>query len=163
MINKKTVKKIPAEVLFNAHSKLDEARGMLEPYFVELSPPERQSLVRIEVESFKILELTHKLAVEYPELFPTFTKAAVFEEEFFTIRELWTFDNKLDKLKSNIGDTEMAVGSHTLDTAMAFYNTVKIAARHDIPGAKVIFEELKPRFPPILRRQYRTKVSLPLI
>lgn len=159
MTNKIAIKKIPVEVLINAQKRLDEVINIVEPYVVALTPSERQTLVKIGAESIKFLELAHTFAVEYPGLFPIFRKAAVFKEEFFTVRELWTFGNKLEQLKSNVSDTEMAAGSHALETALDFSHTVKIAARHDIPGARVIYEELKPRFPSKRRNQHRIKDS----
>jgi len=160
MISRRTEKKIPSKVLHDARLLLDEAMNKLEPYLVVLSEADRQALVKMEAVSFRFLELSHKFAVEYPDLFPAFTEAAIFKEEYFTVRELWSFVNKLNQLKDNISDTGMATGTHALETAAAFYHTVKIAARHDIPGARGIYEVLKPKFPS-RSRQYRTKNSRP--
>ena len=132
---------------------------MLEPYLVVLTRADRQVLVKMRAETFKFVELSYGLAVEYPELFPSFKETAIFKEEFITARELWSFDNKLNRLKDTIIDTEMAAGSNVLETALAFYHTVKIAARRDIPGARTIYEELKPGFPSRRRRQQQAKGS----
>ena len=154
-MNKKTIKKIPADVFHHAKSKLDEIGTLLAPYHVVLSPPEKNAMVKIGNDYFEFLKLSHGLAVDCPGLFPAFMKASLFREEFFAIRELWTVNSKIDQLKSNISDMEMLAGNYALDTAMTFYQTVKIAARRDIPGARVIFEELKPAFP--CKRQRRLK------
>ena len=161
MIGRKAIKKIPAEVLNGVISKLDEVISMLDPYLVVLTLPERQGLIKIGDGSFSFLELSHEFAVEYPDLFPAFMEAAVFKEEFFTVQKLWSFFNKLSQLRDNISDTKMAAGSHALDTALAFYQTVKIAARCDLPGARVIYEELKPKVPARRqrRKQYRNEGS----
>ena len=160
MINRRAEKKIPSKVLHDAQTLLDEVARMLEPYRVVLTDEERQVLIKMGTVPFNFLELSHKFAVEYPDLFPFFMKAAIFKDEYFTVRELRSFVNKLNQLKDNINDTGMATGTHALETAMAFYHTVKIAARHDIPGAKAIFEELKQEFP-FRGRKYRTKNSQP--
>jgi len=156
MTSGRTKEKVPAKVLHDAQLLLDEVIGMLEPYFVILTREERQALLRKGAGSFKFLEMSHEFAVDYPELFPAFTEAAIFEEEFSIVRELWFFGNKLNQLKDSMSDMEMRASSHVLETAMAFYHTVKIAARHDIPGARVIYDELKLKFP-CKSRQYRAK------
>jgi hypothetical protein len=44
-------------------------------------------------------------------------------------------------------DTTMVADSEAYQFALIFYNSVKMAARQDIPGAKAFYEELKKRFP----------------
>ncbi|MDR0721667.1 MAG: hypothetical protein LBF75_02570 [Treponema sp.] len=41
----------------------------------------------------------------------------------------------------------MVVGSEAYQAALVFYQSVKMAAAQDIPGAKAVYEELKTRFP----------------
>ena len=131
----------------NAHTKLDELMNLLQPYLVVLTPPERLALFKMGEECFDFIKQSHELAVDYPELFPEFKKAAIFSEAFFIVHELWILIKKINHLRDIINDTEMLAGSYAFEVAMAFYNTIKIAARHDIPGAKVIYEDLKPKFP----------------
>ena len=87
-------------------------------------------------------------------MLPGFTEMAILGEEFLIARELWNFAAKLRQMKDAIRDTELAAGNYALEAAFAFYDTVKIAARHDIPGTRVIFEELKPRRPSGRRKQH---------
>ena len=145
-MGKKVCKKIPEDILRAALEKLDEAKSLIDPYLVSLTTSERQALSQIGSELMKCLELSHGIAVEFPDLFPAFIKTAAFREEFFITCELRQVIGKIDELKENILDTEMLAGNHALDTALAFYNTVKIAARRDIPGAKLIYDKLKPAF-----------------
>ena len=41
----------------------------------------------------------------------------------------------------------MQAGHEAYESALAFYNAVKVAARNNVPGAKVIYEDLSQRFP----------------
>jgi hypothetical protein len=151
-MSKKIIKKIPLETLQNAHQKLDEIENLLKPYLISLEADERHALIKMEEESYRFLELSYRLTVDCPELFPAFMKAAVFKEEYSAANELSGFFKKMDDLKNKIRDTEMLAGSHALEYAFAFYDTVKIAARRDIPGSGVIDEELKSRLPSRSRR-----------
>ena len=139
--------KIPPEILSNTRRKLDEIIFVLEPYFAKFTTLNRGSPFKMEDNSLKFLELAHEFAVEYPDFFPDFTEKEVFGEEFITIRELWALSAKLKHLSGRLCAAILAAGSHTLETAEAFFQTVKIAARHDIPGARAVYEELRPRFP----------------
>jgi len=132
---------------------------LLAPYFVGLTPSERQTLVKMETDSIRFLELSHGIAVENPELFPAFMKVAIFREEFSIARELWVVVNKINQLKANIDDTGMLAGNYAMETALTFYHTVKIAAKRDIPGARVIYEELKPAFRSRKRKPKKTETE----
>ena len=154
----RSIKKIPEDVLQRIQLKLDEMIDLLKPYLVVLTSEERQALTKIEEETYRFLEMSHGLAVDYPDLFPSFMKAAVFGENFSTVTELSGFANKLNNFRDSISDTEMLAGNHAMEFALAFYHTVKMAARRDIPGAKVIFEELKPRF---LSRKLKRRKAAP--
>jgi len=145
-MSKKIIKKIPQDVLEKIRLLLDEMINLFMPYLVKLTPQERQALAKMEDGTIKFLEMSHGLAVDYPDLFPTYMKAAVFGEKFSTVHELSCFISKLNNFRDNVCDTEMLAGNHAMEFAEAFYQTVRIAARRDLPAARVIYEELKPRF-----------------
>ena len=151
-MNKKRLYKIPADVLLQAQAKLDEVINFVEPHLVALAPPERQILTKVGAEAKEFLELSHGLAVEYPELFPEFMKESAFKEMYLLARKLWVITKKIDRLRDTIRDTEMLAGNHALELALDYYRTVKIAVRHDLPGARGIYEKLKSRIPPRKQR-----------
>ena len=148
MIVRKRLQKIPEALMLKVRLKLDELIRMINPYFIALSEAERRSLAVIGDEPFKFIEMCHNMSIEYTELFPSFLNTAILKEEFFTAHELWQFAKRIDQLKNDIIDIEMLAGNNALEIALAFYHTVKIAARHDIPGARIIYNELKSSFPP---------------
>jgi len=155
MTSRKTFRRIPAGVLQDGLCLLDEVQSKFEPYVVALPEAERQVVAEKGPEYFGFVELAYKFAVEYPELFPAFMETAAFNEEFSAVCEFISLGSKLNRLCHNIRNAEMAAAGTTLETALAFYQTVKIAARHDIPGARAIYEELKSKLP--LRKNRRQK------
>ena len=165
-MSRKIAARIPLSVLRDAQAKLDEVMNMLKPHLITLSPPERQAMVKIGERSFKFIEMSSGIALENPELFPRFMKAAIRGEEFLIARELISLAGKLNQLKDIIGDTEMTACNLALEAAMSFYQTIKIAARRDIPGAGLIYEELKPvkpsgkQIPGKLKRRKTVKSAL---
>jgi len=155
MINRTAIK-IPPEALRKAQLKLDEAAKVLKPHLVVLTPSERLSFRKSGAELIKFLELSHNLAVESPGLFPAFINTEVFRNEYLTTHELWILVNKINQLGEHVRDTERLSGNRTLEMAVAFYQTVKMAARRDIPGSKIIFSELRSAFPPGIKKQKKT-------
>jgi hypothetical protein len=128
---------------------------MLAPYLISLSPHERHGLAKIEERTFKFLELSQRLTLEYPELFPDFMQVLVFRKEFSSAYDLSLFARKISVLKDRISDTETLSGNRALDFAIDYYNTIRMAARRDIPGTRIIYEELKQIFP--VKKQSRRK------
>jgi hypothetical protein len=51
------------------------------------------------------------------------------------------------KLCEKLDDTLLLVGSEIWMADLSFYQTVRQAARRDVPGADTIYDELKQRFP----------------
>ena len=156
-MNKKLIYKIPITIISQAESKLDEINGSLEPFFISLTPPERQILAKSGSESVAFLEMSQRFALEYPDLFPDFINESTFRTICFISRELREFSGKIDELRDLIHDTEMLASDAALDYALDYYRTVKMAALRDLPGARCIYDELKLRFPP--RKQRKRKVS----
>ena len=143
------IKKISLELLLSAQSKLDELTMLLEPCLVSLTAAERKLLNKVGAKTVEFLKMSHGLALENHELFPETLDISCFGEKSVLTDELWILFNKTDSLRDRIIDTKTLIGNHAMENALAFYNTVKIAARRDIPGVRVVFEELKAIFPPI--------------
>ena len=159
MYIKRNVRKIPSKVTKKVQEKLEELAFLLEPYLLSLSSAERQDLSTIEEKPLKFLVLSHRLASEYPSLFPDFVDAEAFGEEFSKFNELSLFAKKINCLKDKINDTEMLAGNRALDFALSFYNTIKIAARREIPGTLVVYEDLKPNFPSKSKRRRKPRAE----
>ena len=140
--------KIPQKLLLTANIKMDELTKLLEPSLVSLSAAERKALDKTGEEAMEFLKLSYGMSLGNPELFPPFLKTSSFGENFSSAYELSRLLYKIDSLRSGISDTKDLIGSHAMENALAFYNTVRIAARRDIPGASLIYEELKAAFPP---------------
>jgi hypothetical protein len=72
---------------------------------------------------------------------------AAFDIDFADAHNLWSLFLLTQQLHENVDDTTMVAGSEAYQAALVFYNSVKMAARQDISGAKAVYEELKKRFP----------------
>ena len=93
------------------------------------------------------ISLCYTSAVEYPDLFPLFAEKDVFREDYLIAERLWKLGCRIEQLRDILDYNGQLADLNALNHSMAFYQTVKIAARRNIPGARVLFEELKPALP----------------
>ena len=147
MADKRMVNKIDRELLVDAQKKLDEVMALLKPCFEILIQPELWAQEKIDERTVKFLTLSHDIAGKFPEMFPGFRTMEVFNEDILSIQELYILARKAGKLKDKVNRLIESTGNQNLDTAKDIYRIIGIAARHDIPGAGILFEELKATFP----------------
>jgi hypothetical protein len=79
--------------------------------------------------------------VQNPNLVPPFLHI-----DLADIHNLWSLFLLTQQLRENVDNITMIADSEAYQTALVFYNSVKMAARQDISGAKAIYEELKKHF-----------------
>ncbi|MDR1400354.1 MAG: hypothetical protein LBJ41_10565 [Treponema sp.] len=128
-------------------TKIDEAKALLAPYALALTPVERRELPKMGEKTIGFVEKAYDFARQNPGLVPPYLDLDAFGVDFADAHGLWTLLNSVRQLEEAIDDTEMTAGSETYQAALVFYNSVKMAAAQDIPGAKAVYEELKTRFP----------------
>ena len=149
--------KINRELFEEAQKKIDEAMALLKPWLDNYFPPESSAAYRYKVdrETLVFLALSNEIAVKFPEMFPPFHDQEAFSEDYDAINELWVLASQADKLKDFAGSMLNLYGNDILDTAFFFYNTLKVAAKRDFPGARIIFDELKTAYPVKKRKKLK--------
>jgi len=140
---------IPNDALVQAEAKIDEAKKILAPYFVTLTAAERRDMLKMGEKSLGFVERANGYAKKSSELVPPYLNMEEFDIDYADTHNLWNLRNSIAQLHEGIDDTVMCAGSEAYQAALVFYNSVKVAASHDVPGAKAIYEELKQRFPGI--------------
>jgi hypothetical protein len=153
MKNNQHTQAIPSTVLVQAQAKIDEARAILAPYLLALTPTERQTLPKMGERTIAFVEKAYDFARQNPGLAPPYLGLESFGVDFADAHGLWTLLNTVQQLKEAVDDTEMAAGSEAYQAALVFYHSAKAAAAQDVPGAKAVYEELKIRFPQTGKRR----------
>ena len=138
---------IPAEVLSAAQQKINEAIGLLVPYIITLTPEERRDRLKMGDKTLAFCEKALDYALSNPALVPSYLELNEFKTDMTDATGLRTLDMTLQQLESGVSDTVMVSGSEAYSQALIFYNSVKQAAKQNVPGAKVVFEELQKRYP----------------
>jgi hypothetical protein len=145
---------IPADILAQVQNLAKQANDLLVPYATPLTPAERRAMAKMGEKTLSFVEKAHEFAKQNPNLVPPFLDMTAFDTDFADAHNLWTVLLVSQQLHENMDDTTMVAGSEAYQAALVFYNSVKMAARQDIPGAKAVYEELKKRFPGPKRKSH---------
>jgi hypothetical protein len=144
---------VPDEVLADAQKKLNEIAKALAPYLTSLSLEQRRFMPKMGDKSLAFVSKAHEMAGQNPALCPSYLNMADFDIDMADAKKLLVFNNSLQQLQQAVDDTSMLAGSEAYKTALVFYNSAKEAANNGVAGAKVLYDELRERFPGVRRKK----------
>ncbi|WP_320054507.1 hypothetical protein [uncultured Acetobacteroides sp.] len=142
--------KVSAEItdLMMADFKKDiEAIKAKYPWLISLTPEERLSGTHLGEKSISFATKTYDYIGTNPEYLPSYINKVEANRDF----SLWSNINQMLRvsniLTDSLNDTAMQAGFEAMEVALAYYNSVKEAAKRNAPGAQTIYEDLRTRFP----------------
>lgn len=138
---------IPAAVITDVTTKLNEVRALLLPYLQALTPDERQALPKMSDKTIAFVSKTEAYTLSNPEFAPAFMEVHEFDLDFKLVQVLKPLLDICTQLCSNIEDTSMLGGSEAYVAALMYYNSVKLAAKTGQASAGPIYDDLSQRFP----------------
>ncbi len=137
---------IPDEVIIEATSKLNDVVNIFKPYLIALTPTERQELPKMGDGTLPFVQKCLGYCQTNPEFAPAFIDFAGLFADMKIYEQLLPLYRVVLQLENKLNDTSMEAGAESYISALAYYNSVKMAAKSDVPGAKAIYEDLKKRF-----------------
>lgn len=137
---------IPDEVIKEASDFLNNAARVLKPYLVALSSAERMSLPKMSDKTQPFVEKTIAYSKNYPQFAPSYMDTKALDANHKTYDQLRPLFRVVKQLSDGLDDTTMEAGAACYANALNYYNSVKHAARIDVPGAKAIHDDLRKRF-----------------
>jgi hypothetical protein len=136
------IQSIPRDISTQAQTKINEAKTLLPPYIVALTPSERHGLPKIGEKIISFVEKVHDFTRQKLNLVPPYLDMAAFGPDFKDEHGFWTLINSILQLEENADDTKTTAGSDTYQAAFVFYKSVKAEAAQDVSGVKAIHEKL---------------------
>ncbi len=127
-------------------TKLTEIKALL-PFLINLTKDERIELPKLGPASLAFDEHCASYMATAPNLIPPFVDAAEITKDRNLRLVLADLLREAHKLCEMLDDTLLLVGSEIWMADLSFYQTVRQAARRDVPGADAIYDDLKERFP----------------
>ncbi|RED92434.1 hypothetical protein [Marinoscillum furvescens] len=137
---------IRPEEIEKVKAALSEIQSTLAPFIVALSAEQRKSLPKMSDGTEPFVEKVLDYAEDSPEFVPPYLNTDELKKDFALTQQLMPVLRTVEQLASNLSDTTMLAGSEAYVTALSYYNSVKMASKMNIPGAKTIHEDLKRRF-----------------
>lgn len=137
---------IPEAELTAAMEHVKSAREILAPYLIALTPEERMTIPKMSDGSRPFVEKVMDYVQTEPSFLPRFVPVEEMQKDWKSNKEIDSVYKSAMLLCNDLNDTMMLAGSEVYEASLAYYNSVKIAARMQAPNAKGIYEDLKVRF-----------------
>jgi hypothetical protein len=138
--------RINPEDLRKITEALKVVEDTLKPYLIALTPEERKKNLKMGDKTTPFVEKIAEYAKSNPEFVPAYMNVQNLEIDLKAVNDLTLFLRPTEQLASGINDTILLSGGEAYSNALMYYNSVKQAAKNNIPSAKIIFEDLKKRF-----------------
>jgi hypothetical protein len=117
------------------------------PFLLTLSPQERRELPKMGDKSIGFDDKCRTYMVSNPEFVPGFVDMAEVDKDRELRTQMMRLFADLITLTDNVDDTIRVVSSEAWMADLAYYQSVREAARRGRPAAQTIYEDLRQRFP----------------
>ena len=114
---------------------LKDAEQPMLPFLINLTMDEKQSLPKMKDGSEPFVSKALSYAEANPQFVPPYTNVPELRKDFALVQQLTLILQQVHILLEKLNDTSTAVGSEAYVAALGFYNSVKQAAKMNVPGA----------------------------
>ena len=115
-------------------------------FLVNLTAQERIALPKMGSNSQTFVAKALEIATNNPQFVPPYVDMAAMRKDYDLAVRLQGIEMQLAALCEKASDTAMAAGSEAYVTALTLYNSLKAAAKVNVPGAGALATELAERF-----------------
>lgn len=137
---------VPPEAIQTARDSSNVVATTLKEYLIALTPEERRKLPKMGDKSLAFVEKVVEYAQTATEFVPPFMDVPEMKNDYEAAMSLNTVLRPLVETVENLSDTILACGSDAYKAALLYYNSVKSAAKNNVPNAKAVYDDLKKRF-----------------
>ncbi|MEQ8550087.1 MAG: hypothetical protein RIC03_19385 [Cyclobacteriaceae bacterium] len=137
---------IPQADIDAVKAALATIQTTLAPYVLALTPEQRKTIPKMSDGTVPFVSKVMDYATSDPQFTPPYMDVPEMKKDFDATLALLPLLRTVDQIEDNLNDTTMLAGSEAFIAALSYYNSVKMAAKMNIPGAKAIFDDLRVRF-----------------
>jgi len=119
----------------------------LQPCLVDLDAEDRRALPKMGAKTVDFVSKTLSYARANPHLKPAFVDIDEYGRDLDAVEVLRKLQQPLSQIADMVDDSLLLSGSEAYAAALAYYQSVKAAAKLGQPGAAVISDDLSARFP----------------
>ena len=117
-----------------------------QPVLIALEAEDKKNLAKIGEKSVSFVEKTGQYVETAAEFTPPFIDAAEMKKDLQAFNTLNDFLRPLQQIVRNLDDTATLCGSEALLASLAYYNSVRVAAKMNVPKAATVYDDLSQRF-----------------
>ncbi len=125
---------------------IDTLDTILLPKLVNLNAKERQAIPKMGDGSVSFVQKCIIHMEQNPDLIPKYINVSDMKIDVEAVETLFKFQSSLGKSANMLDDSILLSGSEALVYALTFYNYIQGAAKANVPGADVIYKDLRVQF-----------------
>ncbi|MDR1561871.1 MAG: hypothetical protein LBS54_02130 [Dysgonamonadaceae bacterium] len=137
---------IPSEVIEELVGLVHVSREIFEEYSALILPEERRRLSGTGTKSYGFIEKACASAADNPQFLPPYLSVEKFQNDYGDVYRKRTLHQQVKLYEQQVGDSLLSSSNAAYHDALDYYNSLKDAARRNIPDAKELYDELKPYF-----------------
>ncbi len=115
-------------------------------FLINLTAQERQALPKMGSATQSFVSKALEIAANNPQFVPPYVNVPAMQKDYDLALRLQGIEMQLASLHEKVSDTNLAAGSEAYVTGLTVYNSIKAAAKVNVPGAKALAAELAERF-----------------
>lgn len=116
------------------------------PHLLALTIDEKMHLAKMKDKTIAFVTKAYEHGMQNPKLVPNYVDFTELKKDLDAVELLRQLLYPLEEIAQNTEDTMTVAGSEAYTAALAFYDSVKVAAKAGVPGAMTIVNDLKVRF-----------------
>ena len=140
---------IPPETKQQIIDGVKSVDQLLTSFVHPLSDTQRASIPKISDGTEPYIGKTSTYVTTNPEFAPSFMDVPEFKKDYAAYADCLDMIKPIKQLLSKLEDTKTLCGSEAYTQSLLYYHSVKQASKSGIGNSKVIYEDLKKRFPAI--------------
>jgi hypothetical protein len=144
---------LPAADVQDIQAALKVLQDKLLPHLIDLGPEARRELPKMGDKTVAFVGKALDYARANPQLRPAYLDLTEFEKDWTAVELLASVQRPLSQVMDIVDDSLLLAGSEAYGAALLYYQSVKSAARAQVPAAATIAEDLAQRFPGRSARQ----------
>ncbi len=118
----------------------------LNDQLIALQPKERHELPKMSDKTMPFVEKVVSYVDSRPEFVPFYLSPEELKIDFKAVNDLKQILREAEQLCQSLNDTITLSGSEAYTAALAYYSSVKQAAKANVPNAQPVYEDLRKRF-----------------
>lgn len=138
---------IPEQEKIEIDQAMVTLKTKLLPHLVNLSKSEKQVLPKLGDKTVAFVNKALMHMEQNPDLVPQYINLEDLKVDMEAVKNLKELQATLNQISDTANDSLMFSGSEAYMAVLTFYHNLKGAAKSNVPGAELIYDDLKVRFP----------------